>query len=332
VRRAVLTRAAALADAGGTVRDALVDANRLRRMDRFGRSGVLAGSRALAAAGSAAARPGAEPDPRFGVVVGTAYGCRDAITQHARLLSSASRVEDLAPSLFAATVQNTVCGELAIVFGLGGVAETLVSGRTAGLEALALAASRVARGDADRILVVAAEGIDETLRAAFAGENPGRTLVESAAAVLVEAFEEEREERDSSRGRVGAELIHAELTFDGGARRGTFEEDRGTEDFLEGVSDAGARGGGGAVIERPGAPGIERLGASGLWEIATDIQGLLAPAPAPAPAPANRGAPGEASAVDALQPHSPSKKIRIHRYKVLDVHGSSAALTLAFFS
>ena len=214
MRRAFLTASAGVEDAGALVRDALVDADRLRRMDRFGRSGVVAGSRALAAAGLTAAAARSAPAPRFGVVVGTAYGCRDAITQHERLLASASRVEDLAPSVFAATVHNAVGGELAILYGLGGVAETLVSGRTAGLEALVLAASRVAKGDADRVLVVAAEGIDETMRAAWERENPGRTLVESAAAVLVEA-EEEKERREISSSRnMRVVFVDAALTFE----------------------------------------------------------------------------------------------------------------------
>ncbi len=287
MREVLLRRAAVVAEGGATARDALVDANRLRRMDRFGRSGVLAGSRALAAAGLAPAAAGAAPDARFGVVVGTAYGCRDAITQHERLLASAVRVEDLAPSVFAATVHNAVCGELAILYGLGGVAETLVSGRTAGLEALVLAASRVARGDADRILVVAAEGIDEEMREAWGRENLGRTLVESAAAVLVEAEEGEI----PLMGRMGARLLRSELTFEADARRAAFEEN---EDFLEGVSEGGARESGGAAMER--------LGASGLWEIAADL----------------------------ARPHSPSKKIR--RYTALDPHGSRCAVTLEFFS
>jgi len=266
MRRATLAFAATVEDGGGALRDTLVDANRLRRMDRFGRSGVLAGARALAAAGVQAAVPGAAPDPRFGVVVGTAYGCRDAMAQHERLLAAAARVEDLAPSVFAATVHNTVAGELAIGWGLGGPAETLVSGRTAGLEALVLAASRVAKGDADRILVVAAEGIDDAMREADA------TLVESSAAVLVEGMEEE-EISSSGREMGRAALVHSELSFDPGVPRG-------------------------------GAPSIERLGASGLWEIARDL----------------------------AEPHSSSKKIRNRRYEVLDAHGSRCAVTLAFFS
>jgi sarcosine oxidase gamma subunit len=220
------------------------------------------------------------------------------MTQHHGLLAAAERVEDLAPSVFAATVHNTAGGELAILHALGGPAETLVSGRTAGLEALALAASRVSRGDADRILVVAAEGIDDEMRRAFARENPGVTLVESAAAVLVEGIEED----EISLSKRGSPVfVEAALTFGAPAGTGRSEDDR----FLEGVGGGGARGGGGAVIER--------LGASGLWEIAHDLEAARRAAPA-----------------GALQAHSPSKKI--HRYTVLDVHGSRAAVTLAFFS
>ena len=269
MRRAVLAFAATVEGGGGALRDALVDANRLRRMDRFGRSGVLAGARSLAAAGFPPVAAGAAPDPRFGVFVGTAFGCRDAITQHERLLAAAARVEDLAPSVFAATVHNTVAGELAIGWGLGGPAETLVSGRTAGLEALVLAASRIAKGDADRILVVAAEGIDDAMREADA------TLVESSAAVLVEAEEEEEEgeEEISLSKRKRAAFVEAALSFDPGVPWG-------------------------------GAPPIERLGVTGLWEIARDL----------------------------AQPSSPSKKIRNQIYVVRDVYGSCASVTLAFFS
>ena len=221
VRRVFLTAAAGVEDAGGLVRHALVDANRLRRMDRFGRAGVVAGSRALLAAGVSAPVAGSPPSPRFGVVVGTAYGCRDAITQHERVLVSAARVEDLAPSVFASTVHNAVGGELAILFGLGGVAETLVSGRTAGLEALVLAASRVAKGDADLILVVAAEGIDEAMRAAWGRENPGRrsSSRRRRCSSRPKRGEEVEEEISSSKKKMRALFVGADLTF-GQARAG----------------------------------------------------------------------------------------------------------------
>jgi 3-oxoacyl-[acyl-carrier-protein] synthase II len=327
VRRVVLTACAAVEGAGESFRDAVVDANRLRRMDRFGRSGVLAGARALSAAGIAPAPHGTAPDARFGVVVGTAYGCHDAVTQHERLLARAAGVSDLAPSVFAATVHNSVSGELAIVFGLGGPAETLVSGCTAGLEALVLAASRVAKGDADRVLVVAAEGIDDAMRAAFLRENPAATLVESSGAVLLEAEEEQKEgeEEISLSKRKRVLFVGADLTFaDEGAAETTEER---PEDFLEGVGRGLARGSGEAVkgrvgasgIEPSGAPRIERLGASGLWEIARDVLAFT-------------DATGGGAPVDAPDPHSPSQKIRNRRYTARDVHGSHVAVTLAFFS
>ncbi len=85
-----------------------------------------------------------------------------------------------------------------MALGLGGVSETIVSGRTAGLEALILGARRVASSDADRVLVVAAEGVDDAMREAWKEERSalgpraaGVELVETGAAVLLEAKEEE---------------------------------------------------------------------------------------------------------------------------------------------
>ena len=134
-----------------TAHDAFADfdPNRLRRMDRFGRFGFVAGSRALRHAGYRKASP---PDPGAGVVWGTAYGCRDSITEHALLLRTARSVEDLRPAVFAETVHNSVAGELAIEWGLGGVSETLTSGATAGLEAILLATRRLEAGAAERIV------------------------------------------------------------------------------------------------------------------------------------------------------------------------------------
>jgi hypothetical protein len=123
-------------------------------------------------------------------------------------------------------------------------------------------------------------------------------------AVLVEADEEE----NPLRGRVAAKLVRSELRFDAEPQRRTFEENEG---FLEGVSEGGARAADGAVIER--------LGATGLWEIASDLVDLAAAVSA-----------RRAQAIDRAEGHSPSKKS--HRYTALDVHGSRTAVTLEFFS
>jgi Beta-ketoacyl synthase, N-terminal domain len=295
------------------------DANRLRRMDRFGRAGYLAGTRAFTAAGRVS---GAPPHARAGVIVGTRHGCRSAITEHAARLAAATRVEDLAPSVFAATVHNTVNGELAISLGLGGISETIVAGRTAGLEALILGARRVAGGDADRVLVVAAEGIDDAMRAAWEEERlalgeraAGVELVETGAAVLLEAEEISSNREGKSQGRI--RFLEGCLFFEPDARRATAR-------FLEWMKGIEERAGGNA---RPAAislcgpdyedfleghkegtletPQFERFGAAGVYEIARDVAQI------------GRTAPSS---------YSPSKKI--HPYVTRDTTGAVAAVVL----
>ncbi len=292
------------------------DANRLRRMDRFGRMGFLAGTRAFAASG--AARPFG-PGARGGVVVGTRQGCRSAITEHAARLAAAARVEDLAPSVFAATVHNTVNGELAMALGLGGVSETIVSGRTAGLEALILGARRVAARDADRVLAVAAEGVDGAMREAWEMERSalgprakGVVVVETGAAVLLEAkgFFSKQEGR--------ARFLEGCLFFEPEARRAAAR-------FLEWVWVRDFRAQGGGDLAPPAAvklctpeyedflegyreeeaPRVERFGAAGMFEIARDVARTAPTAPSP---------------------YSPSKKIRV--YVTRDITGAVAAVAL----
>jgi hypothetical protein len=320
MRPVVLAAAAHLDSVGG---GAPPDANRLRRMDRFGRAGFLAGTRAFAAAGRV---PGPRPDPRRGVVVGTRHGCRSAITEHAGRLVVATRVEDLAPSVFAATVHNTVNGELAIALGLGGASEAIVSGRTAGLEALILGARRVAAGGADEVLVVAAEGVDDAMREAWEEEKralgeraAGVELEETGAAVLLVAGGEE----GSSAKTGGMRFLEGCLFFEPDARRAAAR-------FFEWMKGVEARAGGGAAppavtlcgpayeeflegnsereIERANEPRVERFGVAGLYEIAHEVAARRAQ-PAVQP-----------------PPHSLSKEI--HLYVTRDTTGALAAVAL----
>ena len=325
--RDVLLSAAAQVSEGAL--GAPEDANRLRRMDRFGRMGFLAGTRAFAAPG--AARPSG-PDSRSGVVVGTRHGCRSAIAEHAARLAAASRVEDLAPSVFAATVHNTVNGELAMALGLGGVSETIVSGRTAGLEALILGARRIAAGDADRILVVAAEGVDSAMREAWEEERSalgpraaGVELVETGAAVLLEAEVISSNGNEKKQERI--RFVEGCLFFEPDARRAAAR-------FFGWVKEVEARAGGNA---RPAAvslcvpdyedflegyeeesPRVERFSAAGMFEIARDLARVALTAPSP---------------------HSPFKKTsvlssfkKIHVYVTRDVTGAVAAVALESWS
>ncbi len=318
--RDVFLVAAAFAQAEGD--EPLVDANRVRRMDLFGRAGFHVGVRAFDASGRAR---GSVPDPGRGIVVGTCHGCRPAIFEHAARLGAASRLEDLAPSVFAATVHNTVNGELAIELSCGGISETIVSGRTSGLEALILGARRVASGDADEILVVAAEGLDAATRAAWEEEKAafgerasGVELAEAAAAVLLVADD------DNPGGRLGVRYVAGTLFFEPDARRA---EARVLEWIGEIAARACGRSASPTVIpcgplyeaflegdrgkERSAEPRIERFGAAGVYEIARAVAFRSAPAP-PEP-----------------DPSSPSRQIFL-AYVTRDITGAVAAVIMEF--
>jgi hypothetical protein len=242
------------------------DAARLRRMDRFGRAGYLAGSLALLDARHA---PGEAVDPRSGVVFGSAYGCRDSITDHALLLGSAARVEDLRPSLFAQTVHNTVPGELAIEWRLGGVSEVFVSGRTAGLDALLHGAAAIAEGEADTVVCGGAEGLHARMLEAWSAERPGIPAVECGAALVL------AREAKGARGEVLGGFALFESDASAVARR-VSEAARGLPRGIDRVVVASPDLDGALARLRVGEAAVEatheeRFGAAGPWAAARHL-------------------------------------------------------------
>jgi hypothetical protein len=96
------------------------------------------------------------------------------------------------PMLFPETVYNAPASHLAAMLGVDGATYTLVGDGTIGLQGAAFAAQMLALGDADHVLVVAAEELDWILleahrdwRLTTDGVNPGALLAEGAAAVLL---------------------------------------------------------------------------------------------------------------------------------------------------
>ncbi len=162
---------------------------RLSRMDRFARAGFLAGARALAEAGR---EPCPAKDPRAGAVFGSSLGCADAITEHALLVSAATGLGDLRPGVFATTVHNTVIAELSSAYGLAGPAEMLVTGPTAGLAALLVAARVLDAGRADLVVAGVAEGVRGELE-----EAAGGPLIGGGAAFVLQ-----REHSGKALGRI----------------------------------------------------------------------------------------------------------------------------------
>jgi 3-oxoacyl-[acyl-carrier-protein] synthase-1/3-oxoacyl-[acyl-carrier-protein] synthase II len=134
---------AALAEATGVARD------RLARLDMLSRLG-------LAAVTALAERVGRPRLEGAGIVAGHALATIDTNDRFdARRRARGPTAVD--PRLFPATSPNAIAGECAIVYKLTGPSFAVGAGLDGGTEALACAAELVAAGDADRIVVVAAD-------------------------------------------------------------------------------------------------------------------------------------------------------------------------------
>ena len=131
-----------------------------RRMDRYAALGCAAAAAALDAA------PGIRPergDAAWGVIVGSSLGCWASNGEYLFDLEH-RRTAALSPALFVRTVASAVTGEICIAHGIGGVNHALVSGWSAGAEALAEAAALLVEGRARFMLAGGVEAPDEALR------------------------------------------------------------------------------------------------------------------------------------------------------------------------
>jgi len=156
---------------------------RLPRSDLLSELAVAAGAAALAAAADA----GHVLDRlRTGVVVGSVGATLEAGARFAvRLLARGP--EHAEPRRFPATSPNACAGHVAIAFGLGGLSHTVGTGGWAALEAVQVACDWIAAGDAEAVLVIAAEQVGGTSGAALAalGLPP---VEQGGLAVLVSAL------------------------------------------------------------------------------------------------------------------------------------------------
>jgi 3-oxoacyl-[acyl-carrier-protein] synthase-1/3-oxoacyl-[acyl-carrier-protein] synthase II len=160
--------------------------DRLGRTDAFVRLALSAVHRLERSAGSLRGA---------GIVIGTALGPVETNALFAtRIRERGARAAE--PRRFPYTSPNAAPGECAIAFGLTGPAFAVGGGLHAGLEALAAAALLVEAGDAERVVVVAADDVGPATRALAGG-----ALSSGAVAALVSA------DARGSRARVGAMRI-----------------------------------------------------------------------------------------------------------------------------
>ena len=146
---------------------------------------------ALAAAVNALAEAGLPerdaPDPRLGVVLGTAFGCFLTNAEfEARFAEGGAAAAS--PRLFAATVSNAAAGELAIACRLGGPGITLTAGGAAGLVAIGHATDLLREGRADALVAGGVDALGDAL-ARWLDDGAlavGRAASEAAALVVLE--------------------------------------------------------------------------------------------------------------------------------------------------
>lgn len=139
-----------------------------------------------------------------GIVFATGYGPVTSVLQFHRGVVE-SGITGANPSLFANTVVNAAAGHVAMLHRFRGYTATLASGGTSSVLALQLAARVIARGAAERIMVVVADEFPEQALATQAalpgyarsarvvpGGRTGTVLGEGAAAILLESREAAR--------------------------------------------------------------------------------------------------------------------------------------------
>ncbi|WP_327226112.1 beta-ketoacyl-[acyl-carrier-protein] synthase family protein [Streptomyces platensis] len=174
-----------------------INPSRARRMDPLS---LLA----AAAVGDLYARHGkpsrAEAEGT-GIVFATGYGPVTSVLQfHQGVLEQG--ISGANPALFANTVVNAAAGHVAMLHRYRGYTATIANGGTSSVLALQLAARVIARGAADRIMVVVADefpaqalatqaGLPGYARSArvVPGGRTGAVLSEGAAAILLESEE-----------------------------------------------------------------------------------------------------------------------------------------------
>ena len=167
---------------------------RLRRASAISLLAAAAGTEAM----GAALKSKPEMKPRLAIVFGVSSGgvqyTRRFYEQIVKQGANAA-----SPLLFPETVYNAPASHLAAMLGIDGATYTLVGDGTVGLQALEFGAQLIAAGDADDVLVVAAEELDWVLleahrawrlvpsRSSGAAEwsHRGTPLAEGAAAVLL---------------------------------------------------------------------------------------------------------------------------------------------------
>jgi 3-oxoacyl-[acyl-carrier-protein] synthase II len=141
----------------------LLNARRVRRMSEYVKLSLAATAVAFADAGIA-------DIPAFSAtcaaMLGSAHGSANYSKEYYRQIVDEG-IPAANPMLFAEGVPNAAAAHLSLMMQLKGACQTIIGTRTAGLDALRLAAMRIAAGTWDRAVVSAGEEFSPTVNAAY---------------------------------------------------------------------------------------------------------------------------------------------------------------------
>lgn len=162
----------------------LLSARRVRRMSQYVKLSLSAAMLCLRDAGIDELATHADS---CAALLGTTHGSSGYCEQY---YSQIVREGVLAanPMLFAEGVPNAAAAHLSLMLGLHGPCQTVIGSRTAGLDAIRLAAARIASGEWERALVGAAEEFSPTVNAAHARQRdagPERFVVSAGAVTML---------------------------------------------------------------------------------------------------------------------------------------------------
>lgn len=164
----------------------LINAKRTRRMSQYGKL-------TLAATTLAYRDASIEDIEAFGKtaygLLGTAHGAQNYLDTYYRQVVTEG-INAANPMLFAEGVPNVGSAHLSVAFSIQGGCQTLIGTRHSGLEALSLAATHIANGTWDRVVVSVAEETSELVERVyrhFGQIGPDQPLGAGAATFILES-------------------------------------------------------------------------------------------------------------------------------------------------
>ena len=155
-----------------------INSRRTRRMSMFAKLVLAATSNAMRSAGI-------EDVESFSRTCGSILGSSHGSTEYAEQYYSQVVEEGVAaanPVMFAEGVPNVGTAHISLMLGLKGPAQTIIGSRTAGLDALSLAAMRIRHGEWERAIVGGADEYSSTAERLYGHTERG--IISGAGGVM----------------------------------------------------------------------------------------------------------------------------------------------------